>query len=258
MGIFEEKGKLKGGYIFLSHSHDDIEKVRRIRNILEQDGFEPLCFYLKCLEDENEIAELIKREIDAREWFVFVNSENARQSRWVNLEREYIGQTNSKKIFTIDLDREASVEEAVHKIRHNLRIFLSYSHRDRLLAEKFTRRLQLKDYLVFFDQNSIMQADHYVEHIANAIQQASREGCVVALITENALHSRSVMREIMFAMENGGNVVPVIVDGCDLMAEPTLKFYLMGRQCYPLSSDAGDAEMDRIIDAIGKNIVSGQ
>ena len=87
-GFFEKLRKTKGGYIFLSHSHDDIEKVRKIRNALEKDGFEPLCFYLKCLEDDDEIADLIKREIDAREWFVFVDSENARKSRWVTLERE--------------------------------------------------------------------------------------------------------------------------------------------------------------------------
>ena len=75
MNFFDKfKKSNKGGYIFLSHSHDDIDKVRKIRNHLEKDGFEPLCFYLKCLEDDSEIEDLIKREIDAREWFVFINS----------------------------------------------------------------------------------------------------------------------------------------------------------------------------------------
>ena len=103
MGIFDQLQKSKGGYIFLSHSHEDIEKVREIRNSLEQDGFEPLCFYLKCLSDDSEIEDLIKREIDAREWFVFVNSENSRKSKWVTLEREYILRTNRKKVITIDI-----------------------------------------------------------------------------------------------------------------------------------------------------------
>ena len=61
------------------------------------DGFEPLCFYLKCLENDNEIADLIKREIDAREWFIFIDSENSRNSKWVTLEREYITKTNTQK-----------------------------------------------------------------------------------------------------------------------------------------------------------------
>ena len=86
MGFFNKKkidNNIQGGYIFLSHSREDIEKVREIRNSLEEEGFEPLCFYLKCLTDDSEIEDLIKREIDAREWFVFANSENSRKSRWV-------------------------------------------------------------------------------------------------------------------------------------------------------------------------------
>ena len=38
-----------GGWIFISHSHLDIDIVRRIRNKLEDRGFEPLMFFLKCI-----------------------------------------------------------------------------------------------------------------------------------------------------------------------------------------------------------------
>ena len=41
MGFFDNLEKSKGGYIFISHSHDDIERVRIIRNELEKFGFEP-------------------------------------------------------------------------------------------------------------------------------------------------------------------------------------------------------------------------
>ncbi|MBQ4111381.1 MAG: hypothetical protein IJD38_01150 [Clostridia bacterium] len=61
----------QGGWIFISHSHQDIQKVRLIRNRLEEKGLEPLMFYLKCLSDEQEIEELIKREIDERDWFIY-------------------------------------------------------------------------------------------------------------------------------------------------------------------------------------------
>lgn len=44
MSFFEKLTKEKGAYIFLSHSHNDIKKVREIRNRLEVNGFEPLCF----------------------------------------------------------------------------------------------------------------------------------------------------------------------------------------------------------------------
>mgnify|MGYP000774152934 FL=1 len=70
-----------GGWIFISHSHLDIDIVRRIRNKLEDRGFEPLMFFLKCLNDDNEIESLIKREINEREWFIYVESDNAANSR---------------------------------------------------------------------------------------------------------------------------------------------------------------------------------
>ena len=76
-------GNREGGYVFISHSHLDIDKVRILRNRMEEEGFEPLCFYLKCLTEEDEITGLIQREIDAREWFVYVDSKNARNSDWV-------------------------------------------------------------------------------------------------------------------------------------------------------------------------------
>lgn len=44
-----------GGWVFISHSHQDISLVRKIRNHLESLGFEPLMFFLKCLSDDDEI-----------------------------------------------------------------------------------------------------------------------------------------------------------------------------------------------------------
>ena len=79
-----------GGWVFISHSHQDIDKVRKVRNHLERLGFEPLMFYLKCLSDEDEIEELIKREIDEREWFIYADSPMARSSKWVRAELVYL------------------------------------------------------------------------------------------------------------------------------------------------------------------------
>lgn len=35
-----------GAWIFVSHSHHDLEKVRQVRNELEQRGHNPLLFFL--------------------------------------------------------------------------------------------------------------------------------------------------------------------------------------------------------------------
>lgn len=51
-------------WVFLSHSNKDYEKVRIVRNILEEHGFRPLMFFLKCLDDDKndeEVRRLIHR-----------------------------------------------------------------------------------------------------------------------------------------------------------------------------------------------------
>ena len=120
-----------GGWIFISHSHQDISVVRKIRNQLEELGFEPLMFFLKCLSDDDEIETLIKREIDQREWFIYADSENARHSKWVTTEREYIETLEGKKIFTINLDDDLDKQlSEIKRISRQMKVFISYSHRD--------------------------------------------------------------------------------------------------------------------------------
>ena len=53
MKVFNMSGKT----IFLSHSSKDIDKVRKIRDILESLDYEPLLFHMKCLDDDNETLE---------------------------------------------------------------------------------------------------------------------------------------------------------------------------------------------------------
>ncbi len=62
--------KPEGAWIFVSHSNKDIEEVREIRNHLERRGHNPLLFFLKCIEDAEELRVLLKREIEARQIFL--------------------------------------------------------------------------------------------------------------------------------------------------------------------------------------------
>lgn len=75
-----------GCWIFLSHSSKDIDKVRLIRNEFEKMEHNPLAFHLRCLsadteEGRKELDSLIKREIDAREWFVFARAQRLQSHR---------------------------------------------------------------------------------------------------------------------------------------------------------------------------------
>ena len=252
MGFFEKLSKTKGGYIFLSHSHDDIVKVREIRNALEKGGFEPLCFYLKCLENDDEIADLIKREIDAREWFVFVDSENARKSRWVTMERAYITKTNRKKIITLNVNDAASVSAALQKITHNLRIFLSYSHKDYAVAKRIRAKLQEKDYLVYWDSDSKFGAN-WAESTSNQIELASREGCVIVLLSAASASSKWTMNEILYAYQQKGNIITVTLGNVNL--PPAIELLLGTRPFFRLSELPTDEEINRMIEYIGRSIL---
>ncbi len=253
MGFFDKLKKSKGGYIFLSHSHDDIEKVREIRNSLEKDGFEPLCFYLKCLDDDSEIEDLIKREIDSREWFIFVNSENSRKSKWVTLEREYITKTNNKKIITVDIDDDNDVSKTIQKITHNLRVFISYSSADSKIARRIKDKLEAKDYLVFFAPDSIPTGASYASVIVNAITEASQDGCVLILITPNSVNSSHILNEIDVAFSKKGNIIPVIIG--DVKLTDIMMFYLSRHQFYKLPETPTDDEIDKMIEQIGQAII---
>ncbi len=254
MGFFDRLKKHDGGYIFISHSHDDIEKIRKIRNELEQNGFEPLCFYLKCLRDKDEIEDLIKREIDAREWFLFVDSENSRKSNWVKMEREYIESTNEKKIITVDISDDKAVKKAVEKIIHNLRIFISYSRRDQAIAKRINECLKKKDYLTFLDLEDLMAGD-FVVQINNAIVEASEDGCVLLLVTENSLKSEWVLKEVLFAVSKGGNIISVIIGNIDLTDYPKWNEVLSYTNILHLKSEPEVEDINELVNSISDLII---
>lgn len=199
----------EGGYVFLSHSHKDIDKVRKIRNYLEEQGFEPLCFYLKCLEKDSEIFNLIEREIDAREWFVYLESVNSKESEWVPRELE-CAEGFGKAIIKIDLENEASAEEISNVIANSMRVFLSYSARDRKLAIDISNYLISKDLKVFTDMDRLTVGD-WVGQINNMIVEAAKNGCVIALITENSMRSEYVCLELKCALIEGARILPIVI-----------------------------------------------
>jgi len=95
-------------WVFISHSNKDFEKIIKVRNKLEKLKYKPLLFFLKCLEDDTEIFELIKREIKARDRFILCDSLNSRMSPWVQKEIDYIKSLH-RPYEIIDLDADDSV-----------------------------------------------------------------------------------------------------------------------------------------------------
>ena len=135
-------------YIFISHSHKDIDKVRVIRNFLESLNTEPILFFLKSKTDKDEITQLIKDEINARIWFIYCNSKNAEKSHWCQTEREYALSFPKNNILNIDLDsafeKDGSLSlktkedllNSLDKIKKVSKMYFSCLHKDIALSRK--------------------------------------------------------------------------------------------------------------------------
>lgn len=237
-----------GGWVFISHSHQDIDLVRKIRNHFERLGFEPLMFYLKCLSDENEIESLIKREIDEREWFIYADSPNARRSKWVKTERDYIEQTDGKKIFVIDLQSDLALQlQQIEHITRQMKVFISYSRRDVQLYRMLRDRLAAKDMLVLADED-ISLGDNWSDVTSANIASACRDGFVILLVTDSSANSSFVAEEIKKAKASNGKILPVYVGEGRLNPE---LLDLIGRvQGVHISEAPSIEEIDSVVKSI--------
>lgn len=224
-------------YFFISHSHLDIEKVRIIRNIIEETFFyEPILFFLKCLSDEEEIQSLIKREINERIWFVYCDSENARMSEYVKKEREFVEGliASGKKInlLNIELDKFNIWDEGCYnyireQISYRIRktkIFLSHRHKDSEIAERIKKALIKRGFSVWSDLD-IPVGDLWNVAVGDSIKEHSYKNGLFMLLTSEGEQSDFVKRELDLALQQGALVLPVIIKG-ESLDEPKNKGFI--------------------------------
>ncbi len=260
MNAFDNLKKGEGGYIFVSHCHKDLEKVRIIRNVLEEYGYEPLCFYLRCLTDDDEVEGLIQREIDSRDIFLYVESENAKQSKWVTKERNYISGRKDKSIYTINIDEEEDISENIKELLKRTRVFISYSHKDHYLFEKIKDKLITKDLKVFDDTELSVGSDWEVS-IQDNIEFACKYGCFVTLITSNILNSMYARNELLSALKickNENSIIPIFVDDAvtsDYQQTPSEFLELNLIQSPRISANPSDEELEKLANYIRNKLV---
>lgn len=243
----------EGAWIFLSHSHRDLEKVRRIRNALEARGHNPLIFFLKCLDDADaaELDDLIRREIEARHWFILCQSPNARASKWVRDEIEVIKRLVDKVVEEIDLDDDLDAQvERVDRISKRATVFISYSRYDQGVAEAIRAALIEQDFAVFDEGADIRPGAEWLAEISQAINEAAERGFVLVLLSASALVSEWVAHELFYAFERRANIIPVIVEPGVLDAlssRPEIQYLIASRVFFDLS--AGDRD-ERIAELV--------
>ena len=212
-------------WLFLSHSNKDYEKVRQVRNMLEEQSLRPLMFFLHCLNDDDEVDSLIKREIDCRTRFILCDSENARNSRWVQKEVEYIKSKN--RIYeTIDLSKSmdeimATLQDFINKTR----IFISYNREEYKLAEMVYNRLSLMDFSVYIDRAWDLKHTYNqkykdaLDYLENSVVKAN--GYIIAIMNTRLLNFYSGSRyELVKAIQENKsigkkcpNIIPFVTQG---------------------------------------------
>lgn len=168
-------------------------------------------FYLHCLDDENEILEdFIKKEIDARNIFLYCKSINSENSIWVKKELEYIRSTNINRLYTIDIEEGfednllSVLSQMSTLIRYNS-IMLLYTYQDSSVAENVTEELSSKGYKVSKIQlgytkpmmetpveEYIQMHDAYAGYFENTMiplmKKISEQGVVVVLRSEETYY----------------------------------------------------------------------
>lgn len=239
----------EGSWIFLSHSSADIEKVRMIRNAFERQKQNPLAFHLKCLRTDTkkgcrELEGLIQREIDARDWFVFCESEDARKSSYVNMEKDYVIKCGKKKIYTIDMSLPMEeILEKVEEICADVRIFISYPKRTLAIVRILAQQLMQYDFDVWYDER-LLPGESFQEIIAGKIEAVTKYGFFVAIITEDYEQSYCGMYELPTALMNGTRIIPIVIGDAEI------PLMLKQHICYRLPNYPQAEDMKLIADLI--------
>lgn len=250
-----------GAWVFISHSTKDWNEVRHVRNHLESLGHRPLVFFLKCLSDHDELIDLIKREIEARNVFLLCESENSRLSRYVQEEVEYIEEVAKKdpsKKYYEEINLNDDIQKQLEQIEvfsKRITVYLSYSRKDSAMADRLRDSLAECDYTVWSDQEMPPGVD-FAQEIKDRLDPAIERGFVLFLLSPNFGASRFCMNELHYAMNKGygsgrANLVPVLLPGTagDLHELPNdLQLALAGIQVCDFTQGEFDANVAALVD----------
>jgi hypothetical protein len=207
-------------WIFVSHTNKDLEKVREVRNHLESVGAEPILFFLKCLSDHDEIDDLIKREIEARYFFLLCDSREARKSMWVKDEIAHVQSLTGRIIEVINLDADwRSQLSRITDLVASASAFICCSLKDQKDAEKIERILTLHDFSTFDPISDISAGENFSRAIEEALELALRYGFFLHLLSIHSLSSEWCMKEAEIAVQRAieGRYIPICIDSPEIL-----------------------------------------
>ncbi len=106
-----------------------------------------------------------------------------------------------------------NLPEPIALVHVRQRVFVSYRRADAAVADGLLKRLESAGYGVWLDRSDIGGGSRWREEIEQALQQAD---AVVFLISQPALESDEVYRELARAIELGKAIVPLRLDAAPL------------------------------------------
>ena len=217
--------------IFLCHSGKDIERVRKIRDILEYLECEPIVFFLKCLDDDDaNLEEFLKKEIKARNIFLYCKSKNSENSKWVKTELEFIRSFDKARCYELDIESDFNLNiiyflYALSDIIRRNRVLVCCTPSEQDIGErilKYCRDLGYKAKSIYDMRKEIYcNADNYEkseEEIKLEIDRYVNGGIFIWLISptsakKSTRHSRfpEYAYESYERGERKGIILPVVV-----------------------------------------------
>ena len=109
-------------------------------------------------------------------------------------------------------------------------IFISYSRKDSQQALTLAEKLRMAGMDVWIDQHGLELASSWSRDIVDAIEQCK---AFVLLLSETALASKNVVKELSLASESGRSIIPIELQHVRLTSE--FKYALAGIQRAPIS-----------------------
>jgi TolB-like protein/Flp pilus assembly protein TadD len=104
-------------------------------------------------------------------------------------------------------------------------VFVSYSREDEVRVFDVAAKLRAAGVSLWIDQAGLDGASRWSEQIVNALENAK---VLLLMVTESAVHSDNVAKEVVLVSERKGHILPVYLE--PTLIPPTLKYQLAGIQ----------------------------
>ena len=104
-------------------------------------------------------------------------------------------------------------------------VFVSYSRDDESRVFDVAAKLRAAGVSLWIDQGALDAASQWSEQIVNALESAK---VLLLMITESAVHSDNVAKEVVLVSERKGHILPVYLE--PTVIPPALKYQLAGIQ----------------------------